>query len=167
MQEQRTSKQITNTTQSFVVAGGELITWKVRGKEGDAYSLFENATQPGYPGPPLHRHLTQDESWYVLEGNFTFWIDGQIIQAPAGTFVHGPRGSLHTFSNTGTTVGRMLVAVGPAGDFEAFVEEVGEPTTAQEPPVLTGLPSLEIITRIALGAERHHIVAPPPDGGEH
>ena len=37
---------------SYVVAGGELITWKVRGRPGDAYSLFENLTQPGYAGPP-------------------------------------------------------------------------------------------------------------------
>jgi mannose-6-phosphate isomerase-like protein (cupin superfamily) len=153
--------------QSYVVAGGELITWKVRGREGDAYSLFENVTQPGYAGPPLHRHLTQDESWYVLEGAFAFRVDGRTTATGPGECVHAPRGSLHTFQNTGTTVGRLLVAVGPAGDFEAFVEETGEPTTASLPPVLTGPLPPEVIARVLAGAQRHHIEIPPPSDAPH
>ena len=117
-----------------LVAGGELITWKLRGQRGDAYSLFENVTQPGYPGPPPHRHVNQDETFYVLDGSFTFHVDGEAIEAQAGDCAHVPRGVLHTFQNTGTSIGRLLVTVGPAGDFEAFVEETGEPTTASYPP---------------------------------
>lgn len=153
--------------QSYILAGGELITWRLRGSLGDAYSLFENATQPGYAGPPPHRHLTQDESWYILEGNFVFHVDGQDIETDPGAFVHAPRGSLHTFRNTGTTIGRLLVAVGPAGDFEAFVEEVGEPTTASVPPVLAGPPPPEVIEKVVAGAQRHHIEIPPPSEAAH
>ena len=151
---------------SDIVAGGELITWKRRGHPGDAYSLFEDVTHPGYAGPPPHRHLTQDESWYILEGTFTFAIDGQTAEAGPGDFLHAPRGSLHTFQNTGSTVGRQLVVVGPAGDFEAFVEETGEPTTASLPPVLAGPPPPEVIERVLAGA-RHHIEIPPPPDAAH
>jgi hypothetical protein len=42
----------------FLLAGTELITFKVR---GSGYAVFENATQPGCGGPPSHRHLRQDE----------------------------------------------------------------------------------------------------------
>jgi quercetin dioxygenase-like cupin family protein len=146
---------------SYIVGGGELITWKVLGRAGDAYSLFENVTQPGYAGSPPHRHLSQDESFYILAGEFTFWVDGPTIRAPTGTTVHAPRGTLHTFQHSGTTLGRMLGAVGPAGDFEAFVREVGEPTQAQEPPVPSGPPRPEVIAQVALGAQRHHIEIPP------
>ncbi len=153
--------------QSYIVAGGELITWKRRGRPGDAYSLFENVTQPGYAGPPPHRHLTQDESWYILEGTFTFSIDGQTVEAGPGDFLHAPRGSLHTFQNVGSAVGRQLVVVGPAGDFEAFVEETGESTTASLPPVLAGPPPPEVIERVLTGARRYHIEIPPPPDAAH
>lgn len=153
--------------QSYILAGGELITWRLRGAAGDAYSLFENATQPGYAGPPPHRHLTQDESWYVIEGDFAFHVDGNVTRVGPGAFVHAPRGSLHTFQNTGTTIGRLLVVVGPAGDFEAFVEEAGEFTTASVPPVLVGPPPPEVIEKVIAGARRHHIEIPPPPGAAH
>jgi mannose-6-phosphate isomerase-like protein (cupin superfamily) len=67
----------------YLLAGAELITFILRGQE---YSLLENATQAGYAGPPPHRHLRQDEGFYVLEGQFTFHIDGQTVKASAGQF---------------------------------------------------------------------------------
>jgi quercetin dioxygenase-like cupin family protein len=57
-------------------AGAELITFILQGQE---YSLLENATQAGCAAPP-HRHLRQDEGFYVLEGRFTFHVDGQNAQ---------------------------------------------------------------------------------------
>ena len=150
---------------SYLLAGGELITWKLRGAAGEAYSVFSNVTQPGYPGPPPHRHLRQDESFYVLAGSFQFSVDDRTVAAEPGEFVHIARGSLHTFANTGTTLGRLLVTVGPAGDFEAFVEEVGEPTSENAPPPLSGPPSDETIAKVVAGAQRHHIDIPPPPEG--
>jgi mannose-6-phosphate isomerase-like protein (cupin superfamily) len=107
------------------VAGGELISWRRREQSGDAYSLFENVTQPGYHGPPPHRHLNQDETFYVLEGTFAFQVEGETIETHIGNCVYVPRGAVHTFQNTGTAVGPLFVVVGPAGDFEAFVESTG------------------------------------------
>lgn len=150
------------STTGYVVAGGELITWIQRGQPGDAYSLCENVTQPGYPGPPPHRHANQDETFYVLEGTFSFHVDGETFDANVGDCLHVPRGILHTFQNVGTVVGRLLVTVGPAGDFEAFVEETGEPTSASQPPALAGPPPPEVIERVLAGARRHHIDIPPP-----
>jgi transcriptional regulator with XRE-family HTH domain len=148
---------------SFIVAGGELITFKVL---GETYTLFEYATQPGYVGPPPHRHLRQDQSFYVLESAFVFHLDGQEITAGAGASVHIPRGTLHTFRNSGNGIGRLLGAVGPSGDFEAFVQAVGEPTTTRVPPIPAGPPSAEIVERILTGGRLHYIEIPSP-GGAH
>ena len=102
----------------FLLGGAELITFKHRNQE---YSVFENATQAGYAGPPPHRHLRQGEGFYVLEGRFTFHVEGRAVSVSAGDFVNVPRGIVHTFQTTGTGVGRLLVIVAPSGDFEHFV----------------------------------------------
>ena len=49
-------------------------------------------------GSPLHVHHREDEWFYVLDGELTIWVDGQIIPAPAGSFVYGPRNTPHTFT---------------------------------------------------------------------
>jgi mannose-6-phosphate isomerase-like protein (cupin superfamily) len=139
----------------FLLAGAELITFKVR---GSGYAVFENATQPGYGGPPPHRHLRQDEGFYVLEGRFTFQVDGHVIPAPPGTFVNVPKGGLHTFRTEGDGIGRLLVVVAPPGDFERFVEEVGEPVSIVAPPLLSAKPpGAVLLGRIVAAAARHHL----------
>ena len=52
---------------------------------------------PRGAGSPLHVHTREDEWFYVIEGALTFWVGGQVIDAPAGSFVYGPRGIAHTF----------------------------------------------------------------------
>src|SRR5438445_13290850 len=47
---------------------------------------------PQGAGSPLHVHHNEDEWFYVTEGELTFWVDGQLIDAPAGQFVYGPPG---------------------------------------------------------------------------
>ena len=144
----------------FLLVGAELISFKLR---GEAYSAFENATQSGYRGPPPHRHLRQDEGFYVLEGEFTFHVEGQAIPAPAGAMVNVPKGRLHTFENTGPGIGRFLGIVAPPGDFESFVEEVGERVSLQDPPPLpAGLPDAETVAKIVAAGARHHLEIPPP-----
>jgi quercetin dioxygenase-like cupin family protein len=86
-----------------------------------AYSLLENRRDPG-GGVDPHTHSIEDESFYVIEGQFTFQLGERSIDAPAGTFVFGPKGVRHSYKNTGTTPGRLLVLSSPAG-FEKFLEE--------------------------------------------
>ena len=47
---------------------------------------------PRGAGSPLHVHSREDEWFYVTEGELTFWVGGEVIQGPAGSFVYGPRG---------------------------------------------------------------------------
>ncbi|MGB0120959.1 MAG: cupin domain-containing protein, partial [Solirubrobacterales bacterium] len=48
-------------------------------------------------GSPLHVHTREDEWFYVIEGELTFWVGGEVINDPAGSFVFGPRDIAHTF----------------------------------------------------------------------
>jgi quercetin dioxygenase-like cupin family protein len=78
--------------------GGPL-TFKVRGEQTNGtFTAFENVIPPGQ-GPPLHTHANEDESWYVIEGELRFKLDGDVHLAPAGSFVFVPRGTPHCFQN--------------------------------------------------------------------
>ena len=105
---------------------------KLSGDEtGGAYAILEGHTPP-QAGPPPHRHSREDESFYVLEGEYEFVVGGQTIHAPAGTFLFGPRGVAHSFRNVGTTPARILIVAQPAG-VEKFLEEISELASAGAP----------------------------------
>jgi len=129
---------------------GELVTCKVTGDQtGGAYSLFEVTTQPG-EGPPPHVHHREDESFYVLEGEYDFLVEGRTLRAGAGALVYVPRGNLHAHRNAGEGVCRMLVSQTPGGSHERFFEEIGEEgRDVSTPPVSEGSQETERIARIA------------------
>ncbi len=106
---------------------GELVTCKVTSDQtGGAYSLFEVTTRPG-TGPPPHVHHREDESFYVLEGEYEFLVDGRTFKVEAGSLLYVPRGALHAHKNVGKGVGRMLLTQTPGGLYELFFEEIGKP----------------------------------------
>lgn len=117
------------------VAGSHHL-FKIRG-EGQGYSLFESLTPPN-EGPPPHIHRTQDEAFYVISGEFTFYHGADTIVAGPGSFVFIPRGTAHTFRTTGTLPGKALTILTPPGPLERFFDEVGIPVedraSFQPPP---------------------------------
>jgi uncharacterized cupin superfamily protein len=58
----------------------------------------------------------------VLEGELTFDVGGEIVVAPAGSFVVKPRGVYHAFCNTGTEPNRHL-GIHTPGEFENYYDE--------------------------------------------
>ena len=72
-------------------------------------------------GPPLHVHGDEDEYFAVLEGEGTFYLDGQVRTVGAGGAVFGPRGVPHTFKNCSDRPLRMLVVCTP-GKIERFFD---------------------------------------------
>jgi len=112
---------------------GDLVTFKVVGEDtGGSFSLIEVQVQ-SENGPPPHIHHREDETFYVLEGEFSFLHGDITITATAGSFVYIPKGTLHTFKNIGTSQGRFLAIITPAG-FEKFFEEIGEPAIDKSSP---------------------------------
>jgi quercetin dioxygenase-like cupin family protein len=117
---------------SFWVVG-DLYTFLATGEDTNgAYALIQALVPPG-GGPPPHIHRREDETFYVLEGELTFHIDGRTLAASTGSFVTLPKGTLHSFKNTGPTPAKMLVIVHPSG-LEKFFEEVGEEARGQSSP---------------------------------
>jgi quercetin dioxygenase-like cupin family protein len=108
-----------------------------------ASSVIVETVVPG-GGPPPHSHAKEDETFIALEGDFEFFGDGQWHPVAKGEPVFGPRGVVHTFRNAGTTWGRMLIFIAPAG-LESYLEEISPYSPATDMPKI-----LEISERFGL-----------------
>jgi quercetin dioxygenase-like cupin family protein len=125
---------------------------------GGRVAVMEQLAPRG-SGSPLHVHRREDEWFYVIEGALTFWVGGQVIDAPAGSFVYGPRDIPHTFV-VSSDEARFLLVAEPAG-FESFMRACAEP--AQElaiPPEPTEPPDFDHLA--AMAAERGIEILGPP-----
>jgi mannose-6-phosphate isomerase-like protein (cupin superfamily) len=69
------------------------------------------------PGRVLeaHVHAEEDDAFYILEGEMTFFFGDETAVAPPGTFVLVPPGVEHGFRNDQPTPVRMLNIHAPAG----------------------------------------------------
>src|SRR5271169_3159055 len=78
-------------------AFGGLAVIKASSETTEGRVFVVETLAPRGAGSPLHVHHREDEWFYVTEGELTFWVGGQVINAPAGSFVYGPRDIPHTF----------------------------------------------------------------------
>ena len=135
---------------SIIKASGETTEGRV--------AVTENWAPRGY-GSPLHVHHREDEWFYVLSGELTFWIDGETTIAREGSFVYGPRDVPHTFA-VSSEEARFLLVVEPAG-FENFLLALSEPAQALTlPPASAEPPALDEMMAAAATFELE-ILGPP------
>jgi mannose-6-phosphate isomerase-like protein (cupin superfamily) len=98
-----------------------------------AYSMEDLA--PRGSGTPLHRHREDDEEFYILAGDLTFYLgNDQPIQASAGSFVHIPGGTVHAFRVDSETARYLIITT---LQHERFYRAIAEPaqtrSTCQRP----------------------------------
>ncbi|KAG0559915.1 hypothetical protein KC19_10G138900 [Ceratodon purpureus] len=108
-----------------VWALGLLITIKALGSEnGGSYSLSEMVV---YPGQEVSRHLhtSEDEMWYMLEGELIWNLGGRESLGRKGSFIHLPRFIPHSFMNKSDKPARMMLMYTPGG-FEQWYLDVGK-----------------------------------------
>jgi quercetin dioxygenase-like cupin family protein len=96
---------------------GTLATFNATAEQtGGQYTLVEQIAPRGVT-TPLHVQPEDHESFYVLDGELTFYLeDGQPIPASAGSFVHIPRGAPHTFQVDSETA-RVLDLTTPQHEY--------------------------------------------------
>lgn len=76
-------------TSTYFLATGETT--------GGEFGLVDERAMKG-ESVPLHRHADDVESFYVLEGEVSFFLgDDPGAQCGPGTFVHVPAGAVHGF----------------------------------------------------------------------
>jgi len=115
-------------------------------------AVFEDIVEPGI-GPGRHIHKEQDETFFIMEGQFDIEIGGTLHHVKPGDVAFVPRGTIHAFKNVGQTQGRLRYAFTPASDIEAMFRAFYD--AAGDAP-----PSQEMFERIAL-AHGQKFVGPP------
>ncbi|HKR73987.1 MAG TPA: cupin domain-containing protein [Candidatus Nitrosocosmicus sp.] len=117
---------------------------------GGAYTVIEVNSLPGN-GPPPHFHENEDESIYVIDGEFEILLGAKTMRAEPGAFVFVPRGTVHRFRCIGSGPGKVLIHYTPGG-IEGFFREAGVPATNDGPA-----PSVDIaeITRTEMAGKRY------------
>ena len=108
---------------------------------------------------PLHVHREDDESFYVMEGELTVYLEDSEhpIPASAGAFVHIPGGVVHAFRVESETA-RWLDLTTP--QHERFMRAAGEPARERVLPP-EGLIDME---KVEAAQQQHgiEILGPPP-----
>ena len=115
---------------SFAVFG-EPVDVLVSGEMTGGLSAMMVQISPPGGGPPPHVHLNEDETFYVLEGEFELLKNGEWVKCAAGESCFAERGSMHTFRNSGKTDGKILVFATPAG-LDRYLEEISVLTMPQD-----------------------------------
>jgi quercetin dioxygenase-like cupin family protein len=118
----------------FVVKAGEL-------GQGRRLAFVEYTTRAGEE-PPDHTHTTEDEIFYVLQGDLSFRCGDSTLRVQDGGFVFLPRGIEHGYRIESPGDARLLVVTSPAdeeavggwGGFIAEVERNGEPRDGHSRP---------------------------------
>lgn len=137
---------------------GALTTVKATAAQtGGKFALIEDFAPRG-EGTPRHVHREDDEAFFVLEGELTFYLDdGEPRSASAGSFVHIPGGVAHAFKVDSETA-RYLIITTP--QHERFYRAISEPAPARSLPP-EAPPDMEKI-EAACQAYRVEILGPPP-----
>ena len=77
-------------------------------------------------------HHEQDEWFYVVEGEYVIEVGEERYEPGAGDSVLAPRKVAHVWARVGEGTGRLIAALQPAGEIEAFFEDVAKLGTSPE-----------------------------------
>ncbi|GAA3761608.1 cupin domain-containing protein [Terriglobus aquaticus] len=107
---------------SFVILADERIDVVVSSATtGGKYSILTEVAPP-QAGPPPHIHTMEDEFLMPLSGSFEIFDGTEWSPMPAQGY-HTPRGTLHTWRNSGQEPAKLLIMA--TGDsFDVFIEKL-------------------------------------------
>jgi len=133
---------------------GDHYTFLVTGEESGGSMFALDCVVGAGGGPPPHRHLAEDELFYVFEGSISFTMGDETRPIGPGESAFVPRGITHAYVNTSATDARMIAVYTPSG-MEGWFREVFDPVTdesASPPPVTP-----ELIERMLEAGPRYSI----------
>ena len=74
-------------------------------------------------GPPRHLHHTENEWFYVMQGEYIAEVGSQRFHLKPGDSIFGPREVPHAWAYVGEGPGKLLITFAPAGKMEEFFRD--------------------------------------------
>lgn len=94
-------------------------------------TIFEyTGNQKG--GPALHIHASQDEIFFIVQGEYLFQVGDDKYNLKAGDTIFLPRTVPHAFAQL-TDSGKMFFLFQPSGKMEDFFRQLGNLTAMPTP----------------------------------
>ncbi|MEA2946215.1 MAG: hypothetical protein QOI40_1545 [Alphaproteobacteria bacterium] len=104
-----------------VTLAGKPLAFLVTGEDTKHTSMFDWTLPAGF-STGLHVHRVQEETFYVLEGECEWQVDGRTVRATPGTYLFLPPGVPHDIRNASDKPARMIMTVSPPGHEHYFEE---------------------------------------------
>src|SRR5918997_5201744 len=101
-----------------------LIDIKVSTLDTDGALSVAEITSLHTGGPARHLHHDQEEWFYVLEGQYIIEVGEERYELSPGDSVLAPRKVTHVWAHVGEGTGRLIAGLQPAGEIEAFFDEL-------------------------------------------
>ena len=117
-------------------------------------AVLEATEPPGF-GPPVHVHEDAAEAFFVLDGEYVMYLDGEEARCPAGTFVFIAVGVPHGF-RVGDVPSRKLNFYFPAamtGYFDELAVALARSDVTEAE--LAGIASAHRMTIVGPPSERY------------
>ncbi len=127
---------------------------------GGVFSMVYHIAPPEH-ATPYHLHHTEDEAFYVLDGEFTFICDGKKTVVGPGGYMFLPRGIPHGIRCTGSAPSTMLILAMPGTGFVGMMQEMAVPATERVLPVPSE-PDVEKLGQLC-AKYRIDVLGPLPD----
>lgn len=124
IQHGKAEARIVRASAPATVDFGEGVALKLTGEGHQAISQLRLVERPGYR-TPLHAHHETDETFFVVSGELTLYVNGQTNKLGPGDYAFVPRGTPHAQGNETTRESVILLTLVP-GAFEGFFDDRAE-----------------------------------------
>ena len=106
-------------------------------------------------GPPPHFHNSYNESFFIVEGEMEFFINGETKKVKAGESIDIPPKTLHTFNNTSGFPCKWINIHSPKG-FRSFFEKMGVPINEENAKIKSMAP--EMVNQVVNSAKDYDMI---------
>ena len=152
------------TGDTLTLPGGTAFTVVESAADSDGRRIeFEIAMPAGAMGPPKHFHPRQDESWRVLEGELSVFVDGAWHTLGEGESMSIRPNVVHTLRNRSDAVARFRDLHEPALEFQEYIEALAALAAAGK---LTGRMTPSAVIHGAMVLRRHRTTQLTASGGQ-
>jgi len=103
-----------------------VLSFKVSTKDSYGALLVIELAHHEKGGPARHLHYEQDEWFYVVESEYVVEVGSERFRLKSGDSLFAPRKVPHAWAYVGDQPGRIVIALTPAGQLEAFLRELSK-----------------------------------------